>query len=88
MSYAVRLRRDAATYVGRLSANQKQRVLARLRQLSADPTNARTSKPLRGGEGFRSSRVGSLRIVYTVNAAELAVEVVRVGPRGQVYRNL
>lgn len=40
---------------------------------------------LEGREGYRV-RVRNYRILYSVNKAELLVEVFRVGPRGDIYK--
>jgi mRNA interferase RelE/StbE len=61
--------------------------LARVELICEDPFNGNVSKPLQGRlDGTRSSRVGELRIIFEVVQGELLVSVVKIGPRGDVYR--
>ena len=46
------------------------------------------SKLLKGPGGFRSARVGGLRMIFVVVQTELLITIERTGPRGQVYRDL
>ena len=88
MSYELRLSRAAARYASRLDSDTKRRIEARLDDLATDPWDSSVSKALTGLVGLRSSRVESIRIVYRVVENRVLVLVERVGPRGQVYRNL
>jgi len=72
-------RLDQATY---------QRIERRLDELEANPHDPRISKPLKGLEGMRSSRVGDWRIVYTIHEKGNMIYVVAIRPRGEAYRNL
>jgi len=53
-----------------------------------DDSFGRHAKPLRGGAGYRGARVGGLRIVFTVDRLAQLVNVIEIGPRGQIYRRL
>lgn len=86
MTYEVELVKDAATYLRRLDKPTRQRIGQRLDQLGEDPLSH--SKPLRGTEGIRSSRVGDYRILFQFHEGRLLVMVLAIGPRGQVYRQL
>ena len=86
MSFEVRLSRDSASYLQRLPAGAKNRVLARLRELAEDPIG--NSKRLQDAGQRRSTRVGGLRIILTIDLERQLVEVSYIGPRGQVYRRL
>jgi mRNA interferase RelE/StbE len=72
-------RLDQATY---------QRIERRLDELEANPHDPQISKPLKGPEGMRSSRVGDWRIVYTIHEKGNMIYVVAIRPRGEAYRNL
>ncbi len=87
MRYALRLSRQAEGYLRRANPGQRRLLLDRFAELQSDPY-LRKSKPLAGLAGLRSSRVGDLRIIYTVEDTLILVEVVKIGPRGDVYRNL
>jgi mRNA interferase RelE/StbE len=64
----------------------RQRVVARIERLAAEPRPAGCVK-LTGGDRYRI-RQGRYRIVYEVRDAELIVLVVRVGDRRDAYRGL
>jgi len=63
-------------------------MLRRLERVAQDPYNARLSGPLTNQEGFRKSRVGGWRIIFTLDDAERSVRVVTVERRGQVYQRI
>ena len=85
--YSLEYARGAETYVRRLPPAAQRRITTRLAALCVDPYDRALSKPLRGElDNTRSSRVGEWRILYRVLDARLVVLVVRVGPRGDVYR--
>jgi mRNA interferase RelE/StbE len=62
-----------------------------VRQVDAiceDPYDTRLSKPLHGDlASVRSSRVGQLRIIVRIEDEQLVVVVVRIGPRGDIYKS-
>lgn len=88
MSYEVRISRPAARDLQRLGGSTERRIRARFGELAESPFDRRRSKPLIGIAGLRSSRVGDWRILYRVNEADQAVEIIAVGPRGDAYRRL
>ena len=45
-------------------------------------------KKLKGEDDAYRIRVGSYRVLYRVEDAELLIEVFRVGPRGDVYKHI
>jgi mRNA interferase RelE/StbE len=84
--YTVRIANPAAAYLERLDGSVRKRIVERLHQLAEDPTAH--SKPLQGVGLLRSSRVGDFRIILEIDGDQLLVLIVRIGSRGQVYRNL
>lgn len=64
----------------------RQRVVKRIQGLQDDP-RPRGSQKLSGRERYRI-RQGPYRIVYSIEADELVVYVVKVGHRKDVYRAL
>jgi mRNA interferase RelE/StbE len=88
--WEVRYKRSVAADVRRLDASLRRRIRAAIEErLAADP---RCGKRLRGpheretGRPLWSLRVGDYRVVYVFSPGELWVLVIRVGPRGGVYR--
>jgi mRNA interferase RelE/StbE len=61
-------------------------ILQKLALLAADPfAPNRSVKKLVNRPEYRL-RVGSWRVLYLVDGGKLAIEVIRVAPRGGVYR--
>jgi mRNA interferase RelE/StbE len=90
--WEVRYKRSVAADVRRLDASLRRRIRASIEErLAADP---RCGKRLSGlherqtGRPLWSLRVGDYRVIYAFSHSELWVLVVRVGPRGGVYREL
>jgi mRNA interferase RelE/StbE len=88
VSYEVRLARPVVEVLDGVDKPTEKRFRKRLKELGEDPYNTRTSKTLVNKGGLRSSRVGSWRILYTVNDNEDALYVLAIRPRGEAYRDL
>ena len=63
----------------------RQQIVTRIRSLAHDPRPFGSEK-LSGREDLYRLRVGRYRVLYSVGDAELAVLIVRVGHRKDVYR--
>ncbi len=85
-AFNVRLSTTARKDLSRLSDPLVKRVVAVLRDLSADPFSAQSSK-LSARDEYRA-RVGDYRIVYEVNKHTKVVVVHRIRHRREVYRRL
>ena len=84
MALEVVFDREAARYFERLDRTTQERIASKLDALAEHPTEA-GSKPLQGYQG-RAARIGGLRLIYRFDDTRLYV--LRIAPRGQVYRNL
>jgi len=82
--YDLRARASVARDLRRIPRADVQRVLARIEALRDDPRPPGVEK-LSTQERYRV-RQGSYRVLYTVDDAELIVEIVAVGHRRDVYR--
>ena len=89
-AWEVRYKRSVAADVRRLDASTRQRVRAAIEErLVADPRAGKRLSGLRERQTGRPLwilRVGTCRVIYAFSDSELWVLVVRVGPRGGVYR--
>jgi len=64
----------------------QNQIRSAIRSLASDPTPP-DSIPMTGkGQGLYRLRIGGYRIIYRVHEDRLVVVVIRVGPRGNVYR--
>ena len=86
MAFRVRLDSPALSYLQRLDRSVQERIGRRIDQLAEGPYAY--SKPLEGTEGLRASRVGDYRLILKVKNGELLVLVLKIAPRGEVYRKL
>ena len=83
-SYRVVLTSTAEKELKGLSAQLNARIVPRLENLADNP-RPRGCKKLQGGDKEWRIRVGDYRVVYTVDDAEMLVEVTRICHRSAVY---
>jgi mRNA interferase RelE/StbE len=77
--------RDAVKALVRMPRDQAVRVRRKLDELARDPIGAPNVKKLTGHPGFRL-RVGDWRVVYLLQNERLVVQIIRIAPRGEVYK--
>lgn len=84
--YKLKYRRQARNYLARLPLKIKSAIVNNLQQLAANPDNASLNiDVLKGREGFRL-RVGQYRVLYKRQDDRLIIEVVKIRPRGDIYK--
>ena len=82
----MKYRRQARNYLARLPLKIKSTIVNNLHELAANPDNPYLNiDVLKGREGFRL-RVGQYRIIYTRQDDRLIIEVVKIRPRGDIYK--
>lgn len=86
MSYDIRIKSSAKKQLDKLPPKDRERVLQRIVTLAADPRPAGATK-LTGTNAWRV-RQGDYRILYTIEDAVLLIEVIRIGHRRDIYRDL
>jgi mRNA interferase RelE/StbE len=85
--YRLLIRASAAKELKAIpNKKDRQRIVKRIQGLEGNP-RPRGSQKLSGRERYRI-RLGPYRIVYSIEADELVVYVVKVGHRKDVYRVL
>jgi mRNA interferase RelE/StbE len=77
---------EAAKTLRKMPRNVAKTIRGKLDQLAVDPyaPNNNLTK-LAGREGYRL-RVGDWRIIYRINNDILEILVLRIAPRGEVYK--
>ncbi|MCK6530394.1 type II toxin-antitoxin system RelE/ParE family toxin [Myxococcota bacterium] len=83
-SYSVHIKRSAEKEIRDLPDSVRLRVVTAIRQLADNPRPHGCEK-LTARDAWRI-RLGTHRIVYTVEDSHLVIEVVRVAHRREVYR--
>lgn len=79
--YEIIIQKKAKKFIDALPRNDRIRVVDAIEQLP----NGSDIKPLKGHDGLFRLRVGSYRIIYTVDHGQLVVYVIDANNRGQVY---
>ena len=83
--YKITFSKDADKTLRRMPRNLSLKIVQKIKQLADNPQTMPNVKKLTDHPGFRL-RVGDWRIVYTVNDNELLIHVIKIKPRGEVYR--
>lgn len=79
--YKIIIKKKAKKFIDALPQNDRKRVVTAIEQLP----NGSNIKPMKCHEGLFRLRVGSYRIIYTVDHGELIVYVIDADNRGQIY---
>lgn len=85
MDYSVHFATDAVKYWEKLDKPNRQRITDKIRAIQKDCLDPQHSKALSNRED-RSSRVGTYRILFSVNHEAKEIVVSKIGPRGDIYR--
>jgi mRNA interferase RelE/StbE len=85
-SYSVEWKRSALKELRDLPKEAVSRIVDAVEELSSEP-HPQGSRKLVGTDHTYRIRIGDYRIVYSVWASQLVVEIIRVGHRKDVYRS-
>ena len=83
-SYSSEWKRSAAQELKKLPREVVGRIMKAVEQLATEPYPSGVRK-LVGAEHTYRIRVGNYRIIYSVMASALIIEIIRVGHRGDIY---
>ena len=82
----LKYRRQARNYLARLPLKIKSVIVNILHQLASNSDSPSLDiEVLKGREGFRL-KVGQYRVIYTRQDDRLIIEVVKIRPRGDIYK--
>ena len=82
MKYQIKLLKPARKFIEKQPKAQQERILRAIVKLP----DAGDIKSLSGHTGVYRLRVGTYRIVYSVDREVLLVEVMNAGVRGDIYK--
>lgn len=81
MIYTIVYDKPAVKFIKKQPPEQQRRILEAVHRLPDDGDR----KQLKGHSGLYRLRVGTYRIIYTVDNGKLIVQVIDAGNRGQIY---
>lgn len=79
----MKIRKNAAKALRKMPQNMALRFFTAFDKIEAGDVSGLDIKMLAGREGYLRLRIGTYRAIYTV---EMELIVIRVGPRGDVYK--
>lgn len=82
MSYQIEIQKPALKFITKLPKNEKEHLLREISKLPEGDIKALKGKK---SKGFYRLRVGTYRIIYTVDHGKLIVCVIDAGNRGEIY---
>ncbi|WP_202079111.1 type II toxin-antitoxin system RelE family toxin [Caldalkalibacillus salinus] len=87
MSYEVELSSSANKYLRKLDKKTRNRILNHILILSENPRHPELNiKKLQGEESLYRLRIGDFRVMYSVYDDVLIIFIVKIGPRGDIYK--
>ncbi|EBK2059941.1 type II toxin-antitoxin system RelE/ParE family toxin [Salmonella enterica subsp. enterica] len=87
MNYSIEFYKEALKYLQRLDKPSRIRIVQHLEILSENPFHPELDiKRMRGTSEEYRLRVGSFRIIYTIEDKQLIIHVLKIGSRGDVYK--
>jgi mRNA interferase RelE/StbE len=79
-------KKEAAKSLNKLPRNVEKTIRQKLEAIAANPyADHPSARKLQGREGYRL-RVGDWRVIYEIQNNQLVILVLKVAPRGEVYR--
>lgn len=85
MAYEVIIKRKSQKQLGRIQKEHRERIIAAVFDLSANPRPVGYRK-LRDREAEWRIRIGDYRVIYGIDDERLVVEVLDIAHRKDVYR--
>lgn len=82
MSYQIVIEKRAQKFIRKQPRPQQERLLRAISKLPEGDV-----KQLQGNDGLFRLRVGTYRVIYTIDNNRLVITVIDAGNRGLVYQN-
>lgn len=84
--YKIVFKKEAAKSLSKLPRNVAKTIRQKLEAVAANPyAENPNARKVQGREGYRL-RVGDWRVLYEIQNDQLVILVLKVAPRGEVYR--
>jgi mRNA interferase RelE/StbE len=86
-SYKIDFNKESLKTLSKLNKSIASRIVNAIESLRNNPFEHPQTKKMRGYSGdFYRLRVGDYRVIYEIVENRLLIVVVRIGPRGDVYK--
>ncbi|KAI4439229.1 type II toxin-antitoxin system RelE/ParE family toxin [Schaedlerella arabinosiphila] len=79
--YQIVIKKKAKKFIDKLPLNERKRIVSAIEQLP----NGEDIKKLKGHDNMLRLRVGSYRVIYSINNGKYIIYVIDVGNRGEIY---
>ena len=86
--YRLKYRKSTRNYIARLPRKIKTTIVEKLHELCENPDRTNLDIKRLASSSYFRMRIGKYRVIYTLHSDELIIEVIKVGSRGDIYRNL
>jgi mRNA interferase RelE/StbE len=84
--YKIIFKKEAAKSLDKLQRNAARLIREKLIAIAANPyAENPNARKLQGRDGYRL-RVGDWRVIYEIQNEQMVILVLRIAPRGEVYR--
>jgi len=83
--YAITFSKQADKMLRRMPKNLALKIAEKIKLLALDPHGMSNVKKLTNHPGYRL-RIGDWRVIYTTCDSKLIVHVIKIKPRGEVYK--
>jgi mRNA interferase RelE/StbE len=84
--YKIIFKKEAAKSLNKLPSNVAKTIYEKISVIAANPyAEHPNAKKLQGRDAYRL-RVGDWRVIYEIQNDQLVILVLKVAPRGEVYR--
>ena len=84
--YKIIFKKEAAKSLDKLQRNVAKLIRKKLMAVAANPYAEHPNvRKLQGRDGYRL-RVGDWRVIYEIQNDQMVILVLRIAPRGEVYR--
>ncbi len=84
--YKITFTTQASKALLKMPRNTAQIIREKLNQVAIDPfASIPNAKKLQGRPGYRL-RIGDWRVIYEINKDEITIIVMKIAPRGEVYK--
>ena len=84
--YHIEYRASAKKTLRKIPRNVAKTIVGKINQLAQNPYAPNNNVTRLTGESGYRLRVGDWRVLYDIHDDRLVIEVVKIGPRGGVYR--